>query len=376
VGRANSYSRRPASVVLCAYPEGRHSQASRGALDALGQGLPVSSGAQPLSVYFDYWLTANRARLRPVTIATYAVDIRRLTPFLGNVPLKAITPGMIQSTYALMLKAGLSQRSVEEVHTVLHRALSHAMHWGLTSRNPAQLVSPPRPGRREMTALSSAQLQRLLEHTEGSRWYPLWVLIASTGLCKGEALGLGWQDVDLEAQKLTVRRALQRQPGIGVVFVPPKSATSRRTVYLSDVACRALATQRRYEEACRLRAEEWFHSGLVFTNLEGGPLESGEVNRALTQALRQAGLPHIRVHDLRHTTASILLEAGTHPKILQDLLGHSTIRLTLDTYSHFTPALHREAAQTMDVVLNSDAGLTASAVWSGGQEGTNIERLS
>ena len=317
----------------------------------LGQGLPVSSGAQPLSAYFTYWLTANRARLRPVTMATYALDIRRLTPYLGNVPLRAITPGMIQSTYASMLKTGLSQRSVEQVHTVLHRALSHAMHWGLTSRNPAQLVSPPRPGRREMTALSGSQLQRLLEHTQGSRWHSLWVLIASTGLRKGEALGLGWQDVDLEAGRLTVRRALQRQPGIGIVFVPPKSAKSRRTVYLSNVACRALGALRRCQAARRATAQEWLDCGLVFTNLQGGPLESGEVNRALTQALRQAGLPHIRVHDLRHTTASILLEAGTHPKIVQDLLGHSTIRLTLDTYSHLTPALHREAAATMDVVL-------------------------
>ncbi len=295
----------------------------------LGQGLPVSSGAQPLSVYFTHWLTANWARLRPVTMATYALDIRRLT----------------------MLRAGLSRRSVEQVHTVLHRALSHAMHWGLTSRNPAQLVSPPRPTRREMAALSASQLQHLLAQTEGSRWHPLWVLIGSTELRKGEALGLGWQDVDLDAGKLAVRRALQRQPGIGVVFVPPKSAKSRRTVYLSDLACHALGLQRRYQDACRRRANEWLDSGLVFTNLQGGPLESGEVNRALTQALRQAGLPHIRVHDLRHTTASILLEAGTHPKIVQDLLGHSTIRLTLDTYSHLTPALHRQAAHTVDLLL-------------------------
>jgi integrase len=253
---------------------------------------------------------------------------------------------------------------------VLHRALSHAMHWGLTGRNPAQLVSPPRPGRREMTALSGAQFQRLLARTQGSRWHPLWVLIGSTGLRKGEALGLGWQDVDLEARKLIVRRALQRQPGIGVVFVPPKSAKSRRTVYLSELACGALRAQRRSQELCRLKAEDWLDSGLVFTDLKGYPLESGEVNRALTQELRQAGLPHIRVHDLRHTTASILLEAGTHPKIVQDLLGPSTIRLTLDTYSHLTPALHRQAAQTMDVVLTSQAGGMASAVWSGGKDST------
>ena len=283
-------------------------------------------------------------------MAPSPLDSRRLTPFLGPLPLRAITPAMIQSTYAAMLKAGLSQRSVEQTHTVLHRALSHAMHWGLTSRNPAQLVSPPRPTRREMMALSASQFQWLLQQTEGSRWYPLWVLIGSTGLRKGEALGLGWQDVDLKAGKVTVRRALQRQPGIGVVFVPPKSAKSRRTVYLSQLACQALGAQRRHQDACRMRTNEWLGSGLVFTTLRGGPLESGEVNRALTQALRQAGLPHIRVHDLRHTTASILLEAGTHPKIVQDLLCPSTIRLPLDTYSPLTPALHHEPALPMDLV--------------------------
>ncbi len=321
---------------------------------ALVQGLPVSAGTQSLSAFFAYWLTANRARLRPATLATYAVDVRRLEPFLGNVPLHSITPGMIQSTYAAMLRTGLSPRSVEQVHTVLHRTLSHAMHWGLTSRNPAQLATPPRPGRREMTALTRDQLQRLFHCTEGSRWFPLWVLIGTTGLRKGEALGLGWNEVDVAMGRLTVRRALQRQRNAGLVFVPPKSATSRRTVYLSALACAALCEQRRRQDADRCKADRWVESALVFTNHSGAPLEPGEVNRALTLALHRAGLPHVRVHDLRHTTASVLLEAGTHPKIVQDLLGHSTIRLTLDTYSHLTPALHRQAAETMDRVLDRE----------------------
>jgi integrase len=188
-----------------------------------------------------------------------------------------------------------------------------------------------------MTALARSELQRLLQSTEGTRWHPLWVLIGTTGLRKGEALGLSWEDVDLTAGRLTVRRALQRQRKTGLVFVPPKSATSRRTVYLSAVACAAFREQREGQDADRRKADCWLESGLVFSTLRGGPLEPGEVNRALTLALRRAGLPHVRVHDLRHTTASVLLEAGTHPKIVQDLLGHSTIRLTLDTYSHLTP---------------------------------------
>src|SRR5919204_1949813 len=177
---------------------------------ALANGLPVSAGTQSLRDFFAYWLTANRGRLRPATLGTYALDVQRLEPYLGNVPLRNITPGMIQSTYAAMLRNGLSQRSVEQVHTVLHRVLSHAMHWGLTGRNPAQLATPPRPGRREMTALSRSELQRLLECTEGTRWYPLWVLIGTTGLRKGEALGLSWDDLDLTAGRVTVRRALER----------------------------------------------------------------------------------------------------------------------------------------------------------------------
>jgi integrase len=320
---------------------------------ALGQGLPVSSGAQPLSAYFGYWLAANRARLRIATTATYALDVRRLMPYLGSTPLRAINPGMIQSTYTSLLKSGLSERSVEQAHTVLHRALKQAMHWGLTSRNPAALVTPPRPVRREMTALTGGQLQRLLHQTEGGRWHPLWVLLGTSGLRKGEALGLSWQDVDLEAGHLIVRRALQRQRQIGLVFVPPKSQRSRRTVYLTDLARRALHNHRQRQEQRRLSTKPWTDSGLVFTNLDGGPLEPGEVNFALTRALAQADLPRVRVHDLRHTTASILLEAGTHPKVVQDLLGHSTIRLTLDNYSHLTPPLHQEAARTMDLVLAS-----------------------
>jgi integrase len=258
---------------------------------------------------------------------------------------------MIVSTYASLLESGLSARSVEQTHCVLHLALKQAMHWGIIGRNPSELVTPPRPRTREMTALNRSQLQRLLDVTAGSRWHVLWVLLGTTGLRLGEALGLKWDDVDLAERRLVVRRTLQRYPGRGLVFAPPKTEKSRRTIHLSEAARQSLLRHCQSEPDRRARAEDWMKSGLVFTSLRGGPVESGEINRALTRALQAAGLPHIRVHDLRHTVASILLERAVHPKIVQELLGHSTIRLTLDTYSHLTPALHREAAQTMDVVL-------------------------
>ncbi len=204
-----------------------------------------------------------------------------------------------------------------------------------------------------MTALNRFQLQQLLNFTAGSRWHGLWVLLGTTGLRLGEALGLKWDDIDFTERRLVVRRTLQRHPGRGLVFAPPKTEKSRRTIHLSEAARQSLLGHWQTEPDRRAQARGWMETGLVFTNVGGGPVESGEVNRALTRALRAAGLQHIRVHDLRHTVASLLLEAGVHPKVVQELLGHSTIRLTLDTYSHLTPALHQEAARTMDRVIAS-----------------------
>lgn len=203
-----------------------------------------------------------------------------------------------------------------------------------------------------MTALTGPQFQELLRRTASSRWYPLWVLLGSSGLRVGEALGLQWQDVDLIAGRLAVRNTLERQPGSGFLLGPPKTEKSRRTIYLSRLARSALEQQRERQRADRETSKRWHETSFVFTSLHGEAVGPGAVNRALTRALHDAGPPRIRVHDLRHTTASLLLEVGTHPKVVQDLLGHSTIQLTLDTYSHVTPALHRQAARTMDLVLS------------------------
>jgi integrase len=319
---------------------------------SLGQGLPVSAGTTSLETFLARWLALSATRLRPSTVRAYTVDVQRVVPCLGRVPLRSVTPGMIASTYASLLKSGLSPRSVEQVHCVLHLALKQAMHWGIIPRNPTEVVTPPRARTREMTALNRSQLQRLLDATAGSRWHALWVLLGTTGMRLGEALGLKWDDVDLAEGRLVVRRTLMRHPGRGLLFAPPKTEKSRRTIHLSELARRTLLHHRLCEPDRRVRVKNWVETCVVFTNARGGPVEFGEINRALTRELRAAGLPHIRVHDLRHTVASILLESGVHPKVVQELLGHSTIRLTLDTYSHLTPGLHMQAARTMDLVLD------------------------
>jgi integrase len=243
---------------------------------------------------------------------------------------------------------GLKPYSVLQVHRLLHRALMHAFHLGLAGANPTLLVFPPRPRRRETTALSADQLLLLLAKTRGDRLYPLWVLLSSAGLRIGEALGLRWQDVDLDRGRISVRQALQRRRGVGLVFVEPKTAASRRAVELTQLGLEALRAQRTRQAASRLFTPGWQDSGLVFTSLLGAPMQPHQANVELTRALRAHGLPHIRVHDLRHTAASVMLEAGIHPKAVQEMLGHKTIVTTLDTYSHVLPSLHGSAVRVLD----------------------------
>jgi integrase len=248
--------------------------------------------------YLAYWLDVTRRRVHVSIYEAYALAARRLDPYIGRERLSRLDAATIQATSDGLSEMGLSARSVKQVHAVLHRALDQAIHWGLTSRNPTEVVTPPRPAKREMTALTRKQFGRLLASSRDDHWYPLCVLLGTAGLRIGEALGLRWDDVDLAARRLAVRRALQRQQAAGLVFIPPKTRSRRRSVRLSRLACGALAGHRE--------------------NRRGGPMESSSVTSALDRALRLAGLPRIRVHDLRHTAASVLLEAGAHPKVVQD----------------------------------------------------------
>jgi integrase len=242
---------------------------------------------------------------------------------------------------------------VEQTHTVLHRALRQAVLWGLMFRNPTEAVTVPRPSGREMQTLTEEEVGRLFQASRGHRLHALWVLLATTGLRIGEALGLRWSDVDFASGRLVVNRALQRQPGVGYVFVEPKTAKSRRTVYLAQGTLASLVEYRRRQREDQLAAgPEWNNTGLVFTTPMGRPIDGTWATKWFHRALDQAGLPRIRIHDLRHTAATHLLRRGVHPKVVQELLGHSTISLTLDTYSHVAPALHAEVASHMETLFS------------------------
>ena len=316
----------------------------------------VLAGRSPtVAEYLGRWLNASRASVRPRTAAGYASIVAvRIVPRIGGVRLDRLTPDIIQTLYSDLADAGLSPRSVIHTHRCLHRALRQAVRWGLLGRNPTDAVDVPRAERREMTTLSREQVERLLAATVADRDHAIYVLAVTTGLRQGELLGLRWSDVDFDAGRLAVQRSLQRQQGKGLVFVEPKTARSRRSVTLSQRAVAALRDHRvrQLEERLAL-GSEWQDVSLDFPNLTGGPMDGPTLTGRFKAALVLAGLPVIRFHDLRHSAATLLLEEGIHPKVVQELLGHSTITLTLDTYSHVTATMHDQAATTMDRLFGS-----------------------
>jgi integrase len=322
------------------------------ALNDQHKGIRIVSSNQNVALYLDFWLNSVKGSVRPRTYESYDLNIRRLKPLIGKTRLSALTPAQVERAYSDLIQGGLTPRSVVQVHTVLHNALKKALQWGYIGRNPTEAVSVPRPERNEMHTLSENEVRRFFLATQGQRLHALWVLLASTGLRVGEATGLRWDDLDLDNCRLFVRRALQRQKGVGLVFVEPKTAKSRRTVYFPEGTAEALWEhhRRQIEEKLRL-GPAWNSEGLVFCREDGRPLEATNLTPVLHRILKRAGLPRVRVHDLRHTAATLYLARGENPKIVQELLGHSTITLTLDTYSHVTPAIHAEAAKKMQVLF-------------------------
>jgi integrase len=309
--------------------------------------------AEPtVAAFLKEWLDSIAHSVRPRTWRRYSeyVDLH-LIPELGSTPLSALSSRQIQGVYADKIVGGLSTMSVLHIHSVLHRALGQAKRWGLIGVNPTDLVDAPRPEPLEMNALSPDEARRLLEAARGDRLEALYALAVTTGMRQGELLGLRWRDVELEQRSLRVTTSLQYVPGKGLRLSPPKTPRSRRRVLLSELAVeslqRHLKTQR--EE---MLDPPWEDNDLVFPNSRGRPMYATNLlSRSFACLLKRAGIRHVRFHDLRHTAATLLLGEGVHPKVVSEMLGHSKTAITLDTYSHATPTMQRQAANAFDRLL-------------------------
>ena len=326
-------------------------------LKARDDGLPLIVGRQTVGQYLKSWLEAVRPSLRERTWIRYEQYVRlHLIPDVGRVSLQRLTPQHLQRLYSRKLAEGLSPTTVNHLHATIHKALATAVRWSVVNRNVGDLVDPPRSRRFEITTLSPEQSRQLLDAARGDRLEALYVVALTTGLREGEILALRWRDVDLDTAKLQVRGSMQATPS-GLKIAETKTAGSRRHVMLSKQPLDALRRHRVAQAAERLRVgAAWEDNGLVFPNQVGRPIAAGNLlRRSFEPLLRRAGLPRIRFHDLRHTSATLLLGEGVHPKVVAEMLGHTRISTTLDLYSHVTPTMQRQAAEAFDAIFGGSA---------------------
>lgn len=274
---------------------------------------------------------------------------------LGKKRLASITPQDCQWLYRRKLDAGLAPRTVKHIHEVLHNALADATAWGLVPRNVADLASPPRVPEQEQHALTPEQARRLLAAVQGTQLDCIVSLALTTGMREGELLGLRWSAVDLEAGVLRVSRQLQRVARQGILESEPKTKRSRRPLLLTPIGIKALERQREMVEGMRLAAgPRWEECDLVHPNRYGRPLETSRLWTRFDKVRTELGLPDVRFHDLRHSTATLLLSLGIHPKVVQEILGHSQIGITLDLYSDHVPAMHSDAMERLNGLLEHE----------------------
>jgi integrase len=253
---------------------------------------------------------------------------------------------------------------VSYIHTILHRAFRDAVRWNLLIRNPCDLADPPRARPAEQVrerTWTSGDVARFLRLTSSSRYSALWRLIAATGMRRGEALGLGWDDIDLAAGRLSINRTLVQSHDYasgdtGLSWGTPKTARGRRAISLDPDTVAALRAHRKAQLAERLKAgDDYAVNDLVFCTGSGEPLHPKIASNLFRKAVIQHDMPRLSVHGLRHTWATLALQAGVHPKIVQERLGHSTIAITLDIYSHVNPAMDAEAANTVAALIREQS---------------------
>lgn len=341
----------------------REKDARRALNEVLGRlqdGTFIADAAAPFASFVDEWLDTRRADLRPSTLHSYTRNLtQHVTPRIGAIPLGKIDAGVLNRLYADLgsdgarrdgRPGGLSARTIQYVSTIVSAALADAVEWGRLTTNPALRARPPRPrssGARQIDAWDAATLRDFLERSNvyGDRYYPLWVVLASTGARRGEVLGLRWRDLDLDAGQLTITQtviAVDHKAQLG----EPKTEQGRRSIAIDSGTVAVLKRWRARQAEERLSLGSGYRDqGLVFAKLTGQVLHPERVSREFDRRVQRWELPRIPLHGLRHTWATLALQAGVHPRVVQERLGHSTIAITLGVYSHVSPKLDAGAAK-------------------------------
>lgn len=337
---------------------GRTAAEARDKLDALRRDLRLgllAPSRTPLADFLTAWLERERLRVRASTWRSREQHVRlHLIPAFGRRQVEALTPSEIERFLSGLVAAGRSPRTAAHIRATLRRALADAVRDGLIGRNPAALARPVYVPRQPIRYLAARDVGTLIEATRDDPYGPIFAILATAGLRLGEALGLRWDDVDFGAGTLRVERSLVRAPTGEWAFAEPKSPRSRRLLPLTTVARDALLRQRDRQRFARARAPVWQDPGLVFADEIGRPLAPWRVQHAFSRAVERAGIPRVRLHDLRHSAATTLLAAGVPLATVAEWLGHSSVVVTNLYYAAVTPRMLEDAAAAMDRALGGE----------------------
>jgi integrase len=329
------------------------------AISALRSGTLVQPSRRTVASFLvEEWLPAVRmAGLRNSTWASYRMNVEKhLVPGLGAIELQRLSPAQLNAFYRELLTkgrrnraGGLAPKTVRYIHSILHRALRDAVRWGHVVRNVADAADPPKAKTPEMRVWNPAQLRAFLDHVRDDRLYAAWLLAATTGMRRGEILGLRWSDLDLDAGRMAVRR-----PRILVDYQVQVSEPKTATVA-------ALRAHRAHQAEEKLAVGGHYRdSELVFTGPDGTAVHPERFSDWFRQHVRAAGLPRIRLHDVRHSYATAALAAGVPAKVVSERLGHANIAITMDTYSHVLPGLDEQAAGQVARLILGEGSADAS----------------
>jgi len=316
--------------------------------------------------WLDTWLKEyKKDNIRPTTYSSYEYIVRvHIKPNLGKAYLKELKPEQVQRFYNERKASGLSSRTVRYIHTVLHEALEQAVKNNLIVRNVCKSTTLPKQEKREMRVLSVEEQNRFMDALSANKMGIAFKLFLASGMRRGELLGLNWKNVDLKEGVIRVTRSLSRtkvnfdneskENKTAILIQKPKTKKGERTIPLfssiiSDLKEHKAAEKEKFINLGwdDIKIKQHFKDGLVFTNELGGHIEPRNLTRKFYSLVKAAGIPKANLHSLRHSFATRLLEMGVSPKVVQEILGHSTITLTLDTYSHVMPELKKDAVDKL-----------------------------
>ena len=357
-------------------------QAKTRLLQEIDTGRYVEQSKLNIRVFMDEWLLAIEGTVRHSTWQNYKANVElHVIPDIGGIKVQRLTPANLNALYKKLQaegkkepgrkkavkkddqpgngdekneKKGLSAKTVRNIHVIIHKALDYAVAHNLVQKNVASLATPPKParfGENEMKTWEAGELKQFLAAIESNRYYPAYLLAATTGMRRGEVLGLRWEDVDLDRGELSIRQALT-SVSYKLQFSQPKTPRSRRCIPLDKWTVAVLKTQKARQAAERLaKGSEYITTGLVFSKEDGSTVHPDQFSHLFNALVKKTQLPRIRLHDVRHTYATLALQHGVHVKVVSERLGHSSVAFTLDVYAHVIPAMKQEAADAVAALV-------------------------